>query len=434
MTTRTLDIRPHKAPDGTLPESGVIPDGTPPESGVIRGLTPPESGVIRDAERHRRRERIAASLLVLALVAAALFLVAQGNDAQIQRSNSSHPRWMAGAPLGRSTDLRLLVSDNGGRPSIVDVASRRVQAVTGLGLPRIQRLWSPMLWPLAKVPGGALGVVIRHPCNRCVEAETHYLISPAGSVRRLSSFTLRSDQFATTPVLGSSTAIWVLTHPHNGPCTLREEPGSDAAVTVPCGDLVDDTVNGPDTSAGLVISTSNRMVLIDPHSGQIHARSPINGHLDVLSRNLVLTSGPNGIQGQNGAGPPLTVINLRTGAHRQLRWPSTLRFGYEVFPDPRSSLVALDFADPAYKMTSLQAGDVWLLNSRTGALTHIPGFPIFEYLKVSGMAWTTDHRLVIVAHGRHRTTIGIWRPGEKQLHVGTVPALSGYTEFVPFVG
>jgi hypothetical protein len=289
-----------------------------------------------------------------------------------------------------------------------------------------------MLWPLTQVRGGALGVVVRHPCNNCAETETHYLISPAGSVRRLSTFTLSKDQSATTPVLGSATAIWVLTNPRSGPCTLKEEPGSGVPITVPCGDLVDNTLSGSDTPAGLVISMSNRMVLINPHTGRERARSPIGGQLNVLSKNIVLTGGPTGVQGLAQAPAPLTLTNLRTGTSEQLRWPSTLRFGYEVFPEPGSSTVAVEFADPAYKMTSLQAGDVWLLNTRNGTFTHIPGFPIFEYLKFSGVAWTTDHRLVIVAYGHGHPSIGIWRPGSHELQVGAVPRLSGYLQFVPF--
>lgn len=83
-------------------------------------------------------------------------------------------------------------------------------------------------------------------------------------------------------------------------------------------------------------------------------------------------------------------------------------------------------------MTSRQAADVWLLNTRNGTFTHIAGFPIFEYLKVSGMAWTTDHRLIIVAYGRGRPSIGIWQPGSHELQVGAAPKLSGYLQFVAF--
>jgi len=412
MTTQTLDINPPKVADATSPESGVI----------------------KDAQRRRRRERTAASLLFLALIGAGLFVVGQGHGAQIARQNSASPRWMSGPPLSSSTHLRLLVSQNGGRPWIVDVPSGRVHTVAGLGLPRVQSLWRPMLWPLTRVQGGALGVVVRRPCNSCTATETHYLISPAGSVMRLIRFRLGSHQSATTPVYGSSTAIWVLTHPRSGPCTLSEEPGSAAAVTVPCGDPANQTVIGPDTQAGLVVSTSSRTMLVDPRTGQVRARSPAGGQLDVLSRNIVLTGGPTGIQGQAVPPPPLLLVNLATGATRQLRWPSVLRFNYEVFPDPRSSLVAVEFADPAYKMSSRQASDIWLLNTRTGAFTHVPGFPIFEYLKVSGMAWTSTHRLVVIAYGLRHVSIGIWRPGSSQMHVGTVPSLSGYLEFVPFQG
>ncbi len=224
----------------------------------------------------------------------------------------------------------------------------------------------------------------------------------------------------------------MLTHPRSGPCTLKKEPRAGVAVTVPCGDLVDNASSGSDSPAGLVISTNNRMVLINPRTGRERARSPIDGQLNVLSKNIVLTSVPTGVQGQNDAPPRLSITNLTTGASRQLRWPSTLRFGYEVFPDPGSSMVAVEFADPAYRMTSLQAGDDWLVNTHNVTFTHIPGFPIFEYLKVSGMARTTDHRLVIVAYGRRRPSIGIWRPGSHELHVGAVPTLSGYLQFVPF--
>lgn len=394
--------------------------------------TTPESGVIRDARRHRRRERVAAALLLLAAIVATLFLAGADGGAPPSRAETLRPHWMAGAPLSRPTHLRLLVSENGGAPTIVNVDSGQVHAVPGLGVPRKHRLWSPMLWPLTKVPGGALGIVHRRACNKCTGSETHYLITRAGAVRRISSFRLAPDQYSTTPVMRSASAIWVLTHPRHRHCTLRVEPGSGAATQVPCGTLLGDAAVGAGT--GVLMSTSDRMILVDPHSGRVLARSPVNGQLDVLSRRTVLTGGPTGIQGQNEPAPPLTLINLTTGARRQLRWPSLLRFGYQVFPAPYSSLVAIEFADPAYDTSGRQAADVWLLDTHTGAFTHIPGFPIFEYLKFSGMAWATDNRLVIAAYGRRGPSIGIWRPGGRQLQVGALPRLSGYLQLVPFTG
>jgi hypothetical protein len=409
MTIYTLERKPLKDPDFDIPEAGAI----------------------RDARRHRRRERVAGSLLFLASIGTALFLLVARDAVPASLAKSSRPTWLAGAPLSKPTHLRLLVSENGGPASIVDVDDQRVKAVPGLALPRKPSLWSSMMWPLVKVSGGALGVVTRRDCNSCTGTETHFLISPTGSVRRIGAFTLAADQYSTTPVLGSASASWVLTHPRRVPCTLTAQPGSPQAVTVPCGDLVADTPAGSDTPAGLIISTSNRMVLINPRTGHVRERSPVHGLLDVLSRTVALTSGRVGITEQGGTPPHLTLVNLTTGVSTELRWPSMLRYGYEIFPDPRSSMVAVDFRDPAYAGT--QASDVWLLNTRTDAFTHVPGFPILEHLKFSGIAWTTDHRLVIVAQGGGRTAIGIWRPGTHQLHVSAIPALTGYTELVPFV-
>lgn len=39
----------------------------------------------------------------------------------------------------------------------------------------------------------------------------------------------------------------------------------------------------------------------------------------------------------------------------------------------------------------------------------------------------------MIRDARRRTAIGIWRPGSRRLQVGTVPGLSGYSAFVPFV-
>ena len=97
------------------------------KSTETRDVAAPESGVIDDARRHRRRERTVASLLVLALTGAVLFLINAGHGAQVSRASSPQPTRMTGLPLSGSTHLRLLVSQNGGRPWIVDIPSGREQ-------------------------------------------------------------------------------------------------------------------------------------------------------------------------------------------------------------------------------------------------------------------------------------------------------------------
>ncbi|MGH2896599.1 MAG: hypothetical protein ACRDPM_25480, partial [Solirubrobacteraceae bacterium] len=129
---------------------------------------------------------------------------------------------------------------------------------------------------------------------------------------------------------------------------------------------------------------------------------------------------------------------LVTGHRLRLGWPSTLHFGYQVFPAPHGPLVAIEFADPAYppppQQTVAQAADVWVLNTVTGKLVHLPGFPSLMYIKVSGIAWADANQLVIAAAGSRRTAIAIWSPGQRTLHVGTVPGLHGYSQVVPLGG
>jgi hypothetical protein len=387
---------------------------------TVPDVDAPEAGVIRDARRRRRGERLTISLLLLAATGVALFLLGNGTGGPASSARSTRPTWLTGAPLNRPTHLRLLVSENGGPAAVVDVDSGHVRAVPGLGLPRRRRLWSPSLYPLSWTPAGARGDVTRRDCNGCTATQTNFLINANGAVQRTSTLTLAADQYESTPVYGSTSASWVLTHPRSGHCTLRLQPGSRPALDAPCGSLASDT------PAGLIIATNQRMLLIDPQSGHTRARSPLHGQLDVLSANIALTSNTPGVLPAN-----LTLINLSTRARMHLRWPSLFRSGYQVFPEPHSSVAAVEFADPAYAGT--QAGDVWLLNTRTHTFSHVPGFPILEHLKFSDIAWTDDHRLAVVAQGGGRTAIGIWRPGSPQLRVGTIPALTGYSEFVPFV-
>jgi hypothetical protein len=181
-----------------------------------------------------------------------------------------------------------------------------------------------------------------------------------------------------------------------------------------------------------VISRGNAVMLVDPRTGGVRDRFAVHGQFDVISKSAALIGTAPGTPDEADASPTdLTLVNLSTGTRAHLRWPSALHFGYRVFPEPHGSLVAVEFADPAYHESSRQASDVWLLDPRTGAFTHVPGFPILEHLKFSDIAWTGDHRLVVVAQGDRRTAIGVWRPGTAELRVGTAPQLTGYSQFVP---
>jgi hypothetical protein len=83
-----------------------------------------------------------------------------------------------------------------------------------------------------------------------------------------------------------------------------------------------------------------------------------------------------------------------------------------------------------------QASDAWILDTRTGRYTHLPGFPAQVRLKFSSMAWTSDDRLVLLLEGGGRTVLAVWHPGSRTLPLRPIelPAHTGGSDtFVPLV-
>jgi hypothetical protein len=330
---------------------------------------------------------------------------------------------LTGPPLVGPTHLSLVVGDNRSPPFILDVDSQTVRALPSLGIPARPTLWSPQL-SLTLTAGRALAVVTHQACAHCAISQTNFLIGADGSVQRSTTLTLTRHEY-TTPAFGS-TRTWVLTWPHGGGCTLRLVPGARRAVGVPCG------TPGSDTASGLWLGTGHSEMLLDPLTGRIRERVPVTGRrFDPLHGDLALES----IGSSDPTG--LTLVNLATGSRKRLTWPSILHFSYQVFAEPNGPLVAVWFGDPAYPGPA-QAVDVWLLDTTTGKFSHVPGFPAQQDIKFSHIAWTSDHRLVVVSQSGEgtRTVLGVWTPGQGTLPVLSVPthAGGGYYQFVPLTG
>ena len=411
------------------PES---PSALPPHTHV------PEAGVIEDARARQRRHR-AAGATAVAILAAALALGLAGGSTTTPRSLpavrlSAAPTWLRGVPLTGASTLHLVASENGGTVFVVDVDHHSAHALPGLGFP-------PQALPavdLSAAPGGAVAVVSTPTCVSCAirETQTDFLIGANGAVRRVGRVTLTRHQYTTTQAL-NSTATWVLTWPTGGRCTLRLEPSPRPAVPVPCGSL------GSDTPAGLLVGSGAHELVLDPLTGSIREHISVSGPLVVLQNDLALTSTDPGFPGDSSFPANLTLVNLATGSRKRLAWPSILHFGYRVLPEPHRSLAAIEFVDPAYtpgENTIGQAADIWMLDPHTARFTHVPGFPILESVKQSAVAWTADDRLAIVAQGgaltqpQARTVIGLWRPGQRTIHLRSLPPLNGYSQFVPLAG
>jgi hypothetical protein len=74
-----------------------------------------------------------------------------------------------------------------------------------------------------------------------------------------------------------------------------------------------------------------------------------------------------------------------------------------------------------------QVLDVWVLDTRTDALTHLPDMPAYVHLKFTSMQWTRDGRLVLLGQDDERAFVAVWRKGQPQLAVKAVqlPRRSG---------
>jgi hypothetical protein len=375
----------------------------------------PELGVVADARRRQWRRRGVVAAAILGVVAWLAFAHGPAARHGAPPRLSSSLRYLSGPALGH-TGIRLIASENGGRPYLIDLDSSSAQPVTGLALPAsVGAPERTSVQPLIPFDAGALAFVRTQPCTRCGSTQVEYLIDRQGRARRLGALSLGYHQ-TFTPAIGS-TAGWVYTWPHRGPCSLALEPGAQRAVTVPCGGLFGVS------SAGVLIGG----LLVDPMTGHVRLRVKTAGRsIELIHGTLAL-----GAAGASGDLTSLALVDLRTGARRPLGWPSRLHFGFQVFPAPHGPLVALLFGQPWYPPS--QAADVWVLNTSTGSLTEVPGFPALELLKFSTIAWTADDRLVVASTGPRRTIVGVWRPGQRTMALRTVPPLHGYTSVVPLV-
>jgi hypothetical protein len=138
---------------------------------------------------------------------------------------------------------------------------------------------------------------------------------------------------------------------------------------------------------------------------------------------------------RRGPGEGLTLVDRASWRQWRLRWPSILGELDGAIAEPHGPFVAIGFADAAYGGPA-QAEDLFLLDKRSGALTHVPGFPVALDLKFSNMAWTSDDRLVLLFQAEGVTTLGVYRPGDRAVSLRRVevPARRGGSDqFVPIV-
>ncbi|GHG43427.1 MULTISPECIES: hypothetical protein [Amycolatopsis] len=106
----------------------------------------------------------------------------------------------------------------------------------------------------------------------------------------------------------------------------------------------------------------------------------------------------------------LTLVDLRDNSSRKLSRPS-IGPAPTVVPSREGTIWAVDFGNPAYRGTSTQTRDIWLLRPSGPTWDHAPGMPyVTEHLKRGGgFDWSEAGDLVL-ADG----VLAAWHPGEPQ--------------------
>jgi hypothetical protein len=313
-------------------------------------------------------------------------------------SETGDPVPLSGTPLKGATHLHLLVANN--PPFVLDVDTARV---TPIRAPVVMK--RGMLWVTA-VAGEAGVIVARYP-----KAQIYVVRAPESR-----PIFLGGGQAAVPS--GDGKSVWIKSVSGSA-CNLRQV-GLDGhqigqAQSFACNETIE--------SGGTLGLISDRTRVIDPSTGQTLLTTPY-GVLAVAGKRLVL------------AGPEkaFTLLDSTTGTQQKLAWPSILYGLDEPKADYQGRRVALAFADPAWQSGPHQAMDVWLLDTRTGGLTHLPGMPAFVDLKFTSMEWTRDGRLVVLGETGGRGFVAVWRPGSAKLQVKRVRLplrASGSDSFAP---
>jgi hypothetical protein len=313
------------------------------------------------------------------------------------------PAELHGSHLGNRTGLRLVVADK--PPFIFAVDSGAVTRLTGVG---------NAVRAIGVTDGSAIlvddtGATIVNKRLYAVRSGTS-TASPIGNGRDV------------VPAVGRA-GVWVTRVVRRKHCALLRigvDGRQSAAREIPCKWVI-----APAANLGLVV---RRTRIIDPHTG----RKVFGSREGVLA-----VAGARVLVGMGILHWPdyrFTLTDTVTGTRRLFPWPSILKALDTPEVDPRGRYIALPFADPSYNLTGNQVLDVWVLDTVTGKLTHLPSTPAYVSLKRTSIAWTRDGRLVLLGQLDERAFVGVWRPGQKTLALKTVhfPERDGGSdEFAP---
>ncbi|GAA4550664.1 hypothetical protein [Amycolatopsis samaneae] len=266
------------------------------------------------------------------------------------------------------------------------------------------------LAPLKGVPGGqrrtsllrvgATLVLLDAPlCSaRCEPSDVHVYPDLLGRPRSLG--TTRSAAPG-----ADRDSLWLIREDGQDTCRLQHVALSGKpfgpGTTASCH-----TVVRQETAQGLLIRVNgdgaqSEDVLIDPQTGRTLQQFP---RIMAIAGDRLLLGGLI----------DFTVLDLRDRSRRQLARPVP-NGSSNALPSRDGRLVAVEFVDPAWRGSSTQTRDLWLLDLDTATWRHLPATPYASPsgLKKSGLDWTDAGDLVLAD-----AVVGAWHPGEAAWRLG----------------
>jgi hypothetical protein len=111
-----------------------------------------------------------------------------------------------------------------------------------------------------------------------------------------------------------------------------------------------------------------------------------------------------------------SVLDLRNGQRTQVDRPVANGSPGPVVPSRDGYKVAVVFGDPAWRGTSTQTADVWVLDFETLTWRQTPSMPIETPLKQVALDWSDAADLVLVTD-----TVAGWHFGEPQWRITKAP-------------
>ena len=315
----------------------------------------------------------------------------------------TEPVPLRGVPLRGETGLRLLVAD--AQPFVLSVdtgATRRLRGVAASA--------RGVVWVVGV--GGRAGVVV---ADDGADADLYGVRGRSGRISPL------GRGMHVWPA-SDGRSVWIQKSSRRFRCTVTRVALDGREVRAARAFLC---ATGSDPAGGSLGVVVRRTRVVDP----VTARTVLRARWGILA-----VAGTRAVLA--GPGRRLTLLDAASGSERRLRAPSILGGTPEAAADPRGRFVALAYGNPAWRGGGDQVLDVWLLDTRTGELTQLPGMPAFVSLKRTSLAWTHDSRLVLLAESGQRNVVAVWRPGGERLTVKTVrlPKRSGGSDSFAVLG